>query len=867
MGLEPFSFVRSLRAVVTGSILAALLIGALLIALDRRERDQRSWVNHTAEVIGVLDAIHRVTLEGESAVRGYRINGNQENLIPYHEAVAQIEPLLQDLARLTTDNSAQAPAAAALTDLVHRKFVVIKEGLTAGMNVSRDPARPDSLSRGTVLMTEIRQALHDMERRERDLLTARQEAAATARAQTQAAIAFLFLTALGLAALAIRNAVVSKRKIEDSEARYRLLADNSTDIISLRNLVDDKMTYFSPAVKTLLGWETEDLLGDKWISFIHPDDRDSFLRERARYSKRGIHPSFQFRMRHQDGHYLWIDKRANVIGGNDDAPNLAISTWRDVTERKRAEDEAIELRRLAEDAKDEAVGLRHLAEDANRAKSNFLAMMSHELRTPMAGVLGIADLVLLGNLDDEQSRYIHQLRRSALSLLDILNDILDFSKIEAGKLDIDEHTFSLGDVMTDVRSLFAPVASKKGVIFEVEIAQAVPDGLTGDGNRLRQIIVNLANNAIKFTHHGRVGIRVEHQPDADGKVLLQVNVTDTGIGMAEDVIARLFEPFVQADGKVTRKFGGTGLGLAISRRLVAAMGGEITVESAPGEGSTFRISLPMGIAPDAFTSTRRQDRRSLVPRNLRPLSLLLAEDTDTIRLVVVTMLKKMGHSVVAVPDGAAAVREAQTQQFDAILMDMQMPVMDGVEATKAIRTFSTAPIIALTADAIPEHREIYIGVGVNGVVTKPINWDFLTTKLARFVPDVAVPAAAERRKIDPSEAIPPVLVNEKLLLELAETVGEPQFEKILVSFAHSMGKYRLELAEAIKEGDLKRVKKVAHALKGLSAQIGAAKLAAQALTLETGVNSLPEAAAELAILTMIADETMSAFAARRIAHE
>ena len=853
MTFQPTSLLRSPRAVITGSIIAALLMGALLVALDYRERDQRAWVDHTSDVIDSLNAIHRIALEGESSVRGYRLNGSEENLLPYRQAVADIEPQLALLRTLTSDSATQAAAAASLTELVHEKFAVLKDALEAGLRANEPTASPDRVTRGMALMTQIRSVLEKMESTERRLLSERQQNAEMARRQIQLVIGFLFLSAVTLAGFAIRSSMVrerdqrsAKQAIEESESRYRLLADNATDIISLRDLTTDKMTYFSPAVTMLLGWVPDELLGDRWIALVHPEDRESFLLERAKYRKRNDHPAFQFRMQHKDGHYLWIDKRASFIGGDSDFPQLSVSTWRDVSERKHAEDEAVHLRLVAE--------------EANRAKSDFLAMMSHELRTPMAGVLGIADLVLMGDLAEDQTKLMHQLRRSALSLLDILNDILDFSKIEAGKLEIDEHAFSLGDILTDVRALFAPVASKKGITFEIDITQGVADALNGDANRLRQVIVNLVNNAIKFTKFGRIDLRVRQKPLDDGRVLIEVEVVDTGIGMTPEVKERLFQPFVQAGPVASRKFGGTGLGLAISRRLVAAMGGEISVESEVGRGSRFTFSLPMTVAPDALSSGPRQERRSQAVRSMRPLHLLLAEDTETVRLVVATMLRKMGHTVVEVTDGSLAVREAQVQQFDAILMDMQMPVMDGIEATKAIRTFSKVPIIALTADAIPEHREIYIGVGVNGVVTKPVNWELLTTKLARFVPDVAVPSSVERRKEIQG---PPSILNERMIGQLTRTMGVGPIAKIFLTFENSLGGYQRELVDAVNAGDLKLAKKVAHSLKGIAAQVGADKLAAHAATIEIDAQSIEQAEAEMGALTEAADQTLTALIQRR----
>jgi PAS domain S-box-containing protein len=614
----------------------------------------------------------------------------------------------------------------------------------------------------------------------------------------------------------------------------------------------DAVTYFSPAVRDILAREPEELLGQKWFDFVHPEDRDAVAAARRAVIGQPAAIEAVFRMMRGDGRYVWIEVHGRYIPGSVERSASVQSTWRDVTDRKTAEEEAVRLRKEAD--------------KANKAKSEFLAMMSHELRTPMAGVLGIADLLLLDDAAiDERRRLTKQLKRSALGLLDILNDILDFSKIEAGKLEIENEPFSLGDVLQDVRGLFGPAASAKGLVFEVTTGDGLPDGVKGDAKRLRQIMINLVNNAVKFTKQGRVDLRVEHKTIDDGHIVLCGSVKDTGIGMSAETAARLFQPFVQADSSTSRNFGGTGLGLTIARLLVSAMKGRIWVESELGRGATFFFVIPLATAADALTSTVRHDRRTPQTRSLRPLSILVAEDTDTVRQIIVMMLTRMSHVVDAVENGAAAVAKARAGVYDVVLMDMQMPVMDGIEATKAIRSMERAgertPIIALTADAIHEHRERYFGAGVDAIITKPINWEDLVRKFAELVPDVAVPAIADRRKSD--VPAPPVsLVNDTLLAELDAVMGSDGLGAFFKSFTDGLARYQGDIGTALADNDLARAKKAAHALKGLSSQMGADRIAAIAAAIEMKAISLDEAKDRLPALSGTVTETLLALASK-----
>jgi signal transduction histidine kinase/ActR/RegA family two-component response regulator len=409
----------------------------------------------------------------------------------------------------------------------------------------------------------------------------------------------------------------------------------------------------------------------------------------------------------------------------------------DVVERRTPDGGTVSVMRDITLAERELTRAKAAAEASNRAKSHFLAAMSHEIRTPLNGVLGMNSLLLKTDLTETQRNYARTIRRSGKALLSLINDILDLSRVEAEKLELVIAEFDLRRLVDDVAATITPRAHEKNLAFEVEMAPDLPHVLLGDAERLRQVLFNLVGNAVKFTEYGSVRVVVTHRALDDERVEVVIAVHDSGIGIPADALPALFERFRQADSGIARRYGGSGLGLAISRGLIDLMGGRIDVETAVGDGTTFRVTVSLARGdPQRLPSsdTSFDDGSLLSPGGLH---VLVAEDNEVNQHVVRAMLANLGHTCEVAPDGIEAVAMAMTNRFDVVLMDIQMPNLDGLAAARRIRAVDgdvgTVPIIALTANAMVDDREAYIEAGMNDHVAKPVEPRDLAAALARVV--------------------------------------------------------------------------------------------------------------------------------------
>ena len=775
-------------------------------------------------------------------------------------------------------------------------------------------------------------------------------------------VTFVVLGSTILTSLVDRRLSAQALAVVANEERYRRFFERS--LVGVYNTrLDGGLVDCNHAFALTLGYESREACLAGHMSEVYADagERTRFLDELKRT---GRLTDFESQMRTRDGRDIWILEAATLLDGEGSERGLIEGTILDITARKEAE-AALEQARIA-------------AESASRAKSQFLANMSHEIRTPMNGIIGMTELALGTGLTAEQRDYMETVRTSADSLLNLINDILDFSKIEAQKLDIEEIDFEVQQILDEALRTIAPRAHEKGLELACHVAADVPAGLGGDPARLRQIILNLTGNAVKFTEQGEVVVSVERQPSDDDRALLHFTVRDTGIGIKEEKLASIFEAFTQEDASTTRRFGGTGLGLTISARLVNLMGGRLWVESTPGVGSVFHLVLPFAVraaAPvqqrgelkdlrgtrvlvvddnatnrrileeilsrwgmqptvvdsasaalhaldhglqggmpfhlalidfqmpdldgfglaamikerpefgtttilmlssvghsadtlrsrelgisayltkpvrqsvllDAILAVPHGNGHPLPPRPevvmepaapvVRALNILLAEDNVINQRVVTALLERQGHMVTVAGDGQQAVVAATAGNFDVVLMDVQMPVMDGLEATAAIRaaerlTGGHLPIIALTAHAMKGDREICLNAGMDGYLSKPINVSELMALTASLTRKVSRETAAVAPSTAPAPEPPVVPALD--LREVLERVGGDRalLVEIAQLFRDEAPRMMARIRKSIDGNDPLELEHAAHSLKGACSNLGAGPAASAALALE-----------------------------------
>ena len=627
-----------------------------------------------------------------------------------------------------------------------------------------------------------------------------------------------------------------------SEARLRGITESAPDAILMMD-PRGAISYWNPAAESILGYSRDEAIGKHLHQLLAPQRFHAAQCAASPEFARsgcgdGIGRTIEQLARRKDGSEIAVDLSLSSISLNGEWH--AIGMIRDITARKRATDDLQESNRHLAIEMDRASELAVRAEAANEAKSRFLANMSHEIRTPMNGVIGMLQLLRLTGLTAEQREYATIAQDSGATLLALIDDILDLSKIEARKLVLENLSFNLRRSVEEVVRGLSIQASAKGLLLAAQVAPGIPELLVGDARRLRQVLTNLCGNAVKFTERGSVTLNVELEPGSrsNGAEAVRFTVSDTGIGIRQAQLGELFAPFVQADASTTRRHGGTGLGLAICKQLVALMGGTIGVESREGKGSSFRFNAvferaaPSRPQPANTPGSDRANADGEPANDRRTGRILVAEDNETNRLVALAQLEHLGYRASAVVNGAEAVEAVNRGEFDLVLMDCHMPVMDGFEATLGIRGSSQAgiPIIAVTADAMPADRDRCLRGGFDDYLAKPVDLTQLASALAKWMPSHRSEGVAQTALPTPATR-PTDLFDAEGLLE--RLMGDRQLAaRVLKTFIQDAPSQLDNLRKRLEEQDAPGARCQAHALKGAAATAAADDLAAIASALE-----------------------------------
>jgi PAS domain S-box-containing protein len=647
--------------------------------------------------------------------------------------------------------------------------------------------------------------------------------------------------------------ITLRRADEEHLRKLTLAIEQSPESIVITN-VDAKIEYVNEAFVRVTGYARAEAVGQN-PRFLHSGrtPAETYASLWAALSG-GNSWKGEFINKRKDGGVYVEFANVTPIRQTDGRITHYVAVKEDITEKKRLGEELDQhrhhLQELVEQRTKQLTAAQERAEAANRAKSAFLANMSHEIRTPMNAIIGLTHLLRRAGPTPEQAVRLIKIDGAAQHLLSIINDILDLSKIEAGRVQLESTDFHLAAILDNIRSLIADQASAKGLAIEID-TRGVPACLRGDPTRLRQALLNYAGNAVKFTDRGAITLRARLLEDDGENLLVRFEVQDMGIGIAADKLAQLFRAFEQADASTTRKYGGTGLGLTITRRLASLMGGEAGVDSTEGRGSTFwltaRLQRGHGILPTDSIAVAVTAETELRGRH-GGARILLAEDNLINREVALELLHGVGLEVDTAADGREALDKARARRYELILMDVQMPEMDGLEATRAIRAlpdWKARPILAMTANAFNEDRHACREAGMDDFVAKPVDPDALFAALLKWLPphaDVAVPpaptlAATGEAADDPRlhqrlGAIPGLDLARGLAILRGNTA---KYVQLLGLFADSHVDDPQRIAEWLAAGDLPRVQGLAHALKGSAGNLGALTLSAAADALQSAI--------------------------------
>ncbi|HVA43100.1 MAG TPA: response regulator [Acidimicrobiales bacterium] len=812
-------------AVISVPLVALLLAGAAFAVLQAQDQNARNWVDHTFLVRRQIDTVSLDGLNAETGTRGYLLTGRADFLQPYNTALTAEPRDAAGLAALVVDNPSEEVRAHRVEALasdqlgyLHTLVATPRPGVVSSSEIGL-------LAQAKTSMDALRAELAQMDHTEAVLLAAR-------RAQ-ESRLTFWLNTALGvivgagllggLAAALIFGVGVTRRvealrdnaeRLQDEEpltglpggadevgllgralgTASELLGERTqrlrqaeafldhlitaSPVVVLRAGREDRaITYVSDNVGRIFGYQPGEVTAEAGFvtARVHPDDRQGWAGAEQAAMGAG-QAECDFRLRHASGDHRWVHGLIRIEEGDGGRPETLLVYLTDVTERRRMEEDLVTAHAQAL--------------EASRLKSEFVANMSHEIRTPLNGVIGMTGLLLDTDLSPEQRDYAETARTSGEALLGVINDILDFSKIEAGRMDLEVVDFDLRAAVEESLELLAERAHVKGLELATLIRPDVPLDVRGDPGRLRQILINLVGNAVKFTEAGEVVVRVGlDDPRSEGGSVLRFEVTDTGIGVGPEEAARLFQSFTQADASTTRRFGGTGLGLAICRQLVELMGGHIGVDSEPGRGSTFWFTAALAPAPASAS------RSALPSAHLAGLRVLVVDDNATNRAVLEQSLTSWGMRPVVVEGGAqalAAIRDVATEDaFALAILDYHMPDMDGLELARRIRSeaaLAPARLVLLTSSGAWGHAQAASDADIDAFLTKPIRQSALYDALATVM---GMPDSPADRTVVTAHTIATARARNRAHLLIVE--DNPVNQKVAARMLERLG-YRVDVA-------------------------------------------------------------------------